>query len=82
MGKRFEGSIPTMGDMLAAYERLGLTNEIGTIGENTAFGPTWPRNEELIFFCVPGNFSSREVAQLLRDAFGKGQLDRAHLHAA
>ena len=64
MGKRFEGSEPTFMDMLAAYERFGLTGLLGRSGEATAYGMKIAPDDCVEFSVLPGAFSAKEIGEL------------------
>ena len=64
VGKRFEGEEPTFQDILAAFQKLGLTDLLGTPGPATAFASQLPLADHVEFGVVPGSFSAKEIAEL------------------
>ena len=69
MGKRFEGTNPSVIGMLSGFQLMGLEELIGVPGENTAFGePLSWKADCLEFHTIPGRFSAEEIQTLYREA--------------
>lgn len=66
MAKRFEDvTVPTFGDLVAAYPLLGVEGLLGSPGEHTAFWSNDQETEEIVLHILPGTWTGQEFAELV-----------------